>query len=382
MAFFWSDGSSSKSWKERKVILTSAIESGADLVAVRGEDVARARKLSKVGFLLKKDDAEEADKGRDVLLLGRGSEGDGTLELPEKLKDSLDLQELRKLKKAGFKVACYVEIRSKGHERLAALEAKDADYVIVVGKDWTVIPLENLIAELQKKKVKILAGVRDAEEAKLALETLEVGVDGLLFQGTEVKELKRVAALVQSSSESIDLAAAKIKRLKQVGTGDRVCVDTASLLEVGEGMLVGSQSDGQFLIHSETLETEYVSARPFRVNAGAVHAYILVPGGKTAYLSEIKAGDEVLVSNREGQTRKVTVGRVKIERRPLILMEAEHKGRTYKTLLQNAETIMLVNRDGKPVSISKLEEGDEILVHVKGTARHFGMEVEETVIER
>jgi len=382
MPFLWVDGTSGGSWKERKALVTSAIESGAEVVAVKAEDIANVRKLSKTGLLLQKDTQGEVEKERDLVLIGRGGEGDGTLEIPEKLERSLDLRGLKDLKKAGFRTVGYVEIHSKPHERLAALEAREADHVIVVGRDWTVIPLENLIAELQREKVQILAGVRDAEEAKLALETLEVGVDGIFFQGTDQRELRRIAKLVQESSGKVDLAAAKVKRLEQVGTGDRVCVDTASLLDVGEGMLVGSQSEGLFLVHSETLETEYVSARPFRVNAGAVHAYILTPGEKTAYLSEVKAGDEVLVTNSEGRTRKVTVGRVKIERRPLMLLEAEHGGRTYKTLLQNAETIMLVDGNGKPVSISRLEVGDEVLVHVKGTARHFGMEVEETVIER
>jgi len=73
-----------------------------------------------------------------------------------------------------------------------------------------------------------------------------------------------------------------------------VCVDTASLMVPGEGMLIGSQSNGLFLVHSESEESPYVAARPFRVNAGAVHAYIRV-GEKTRYLSELSAGDDVLV---------------------------------------------------------------------------------------
>jgi 3-dehydroquinate synthase II len=159
-------------------------------------------------------------------------------------------------------------------------------------------------------------------------------------------------------------------------------VDTASLLRLGEGMLIGSQASGMFLVHSETLETEYVASRPFRVNAGAVHAYVMAPGGKTRYLSEIQAGDEVLAVDKEGNTRTVIVGRVKIEKRPLILVEAESEGETYKTLLQNAETITLMGKDGRPVSIAKLKVGDEVLVYTPRKARHFGMEIEESIIER
>ena len=75
--------------------------------------------------------------------------------------------------------------------------------------------------------------------------------------------------------------------------GDRVCVDTCTQMEPGQGMLVGNTTEGFLLVHSESIENPYVAARPFRVNAGAVHAYALCPGGRTRYLSELKAGDEV-----------------------------------------------------------------------------------------
>jgi hypothetical protein len=54
---------------------------------------------------------------------------------------------------------------------------------------------------------------------------------------------------------------------------------------------------------------------------GPVHAYVAVPGGKTCYLSELKAGKEVIVVDQKGQQRTAIVGRVKI--RPLILVEAK-----------------------------------------------------------
>ena len=376
MKFFWADATVGSSWNERKGVITTALESGAKGVVVRSEDAERAAKLGNIALI-----TEEEGKG-DVVLIGKNSEGDATLELPEELKKSADLSRIKGLKKKGLKTCGYVEIRSKQHERLAALEAKAADFVLVVGKDWTIIPLENLIAELHKEKVEVLAGVKNSEEAKLALETLEVGVDGVLLQSSNVNEIKKVAELCSRISEKLVLKAAKVKTLKPLSMGDRVCIDTASLLAVGEGMLIGSQANGLFLIHSETHETEYVASRPFRVNAGAVHAYVLTPDKKTKYLSELKTGDEVLAVDEVGNTRSVVIGRVKIEKRPLMLVEAECEGKVYKTLLQNAETIMLVGKDCKPVSISKLKIGDEILIYTKEVGRHFGMEVEESVIER
>ena len=147
-------------------------------------------------------------------------------------------------------------------------------------------------------------------------------------------------------------------------------------------MLIGSYSQGLFLVHSESLESEYVASRPFRVNAGPVHAYIMTPGNKTRYLSEIETGDEILTVDSEGNTKTTVVGRVKIEKRPLILIEAEYEGFLIKTLLQNAETIRLVQENRKPKSVAELEVGDKVMIYLDKNARHFGMAIEETIIEK
>ncbi len=368
MKFFWVDATAQDSWEERKAVITAALESGASAVVVREEDAARAKRLGNIKLVC---------QNCEVALLSFAE-----TELPEELEELPGIESMAELRAQGKEVAARVEILSKAHERLAALLAKRVDYIVVVGRDWKVIPLENLIAELQKEEVKVIAAVRSAQEARLALETLEVGTDGVLLEGGDVAEIKRVSELISRSTEKLELVPARVVNLRQVGMGDRVCIDTASLLRVGEGMLVGSQAAGLFLVHSETLESEYVASRPFRVNAGAVHAYVLAPGGKTRYLSELSAGDEVLAVDAGGSTRRVVVGRVKIERRPLILVEAEAEGRRFKTLLQNAETINLVSKDGKPISVSRLKIGDEVLLYISTEGRHFGMEVEETVIER
>jgi 3-dehydroquinate synthase II len=196
-------------------------------------------------------------------------------------------------------------------------------------------------------------------------------------------QIKKVAELVDEiESENYQLKAATVTRVEPVGSGDRVCVDTCSIMNIGEGMLIGSYSKGLFLVHSESMESEYVASRPFRVNAGPVHAYIMTPGNKTKYLSEIETGDEVLTVDQEGNTKNVIVGRVKIEKRPLMLVEAEYEKITLRTLLQNAETIRLVKEDGKPVSVAELKVGDKIMVYLDPDARHFGMAIEETIIEK
>jgi 3-dehydroquinate synthase II len=148
-------------------------------------------------------------------------------------------------------------------------------------------------------------------------------------------------------------------------------------------MLVGCQSAGFFLVEAEVNENPYVQSRPFRVNAGPASHYTLTSLQNTRYLSELKAGDEVLIINREGKARITNVGRSKIEFRPLILIEAEADGTKIKTILQNAETIRVVTpKTSKPVT--ELKPNDEVLVHLSAKGgRHFGVSVpEETVIEK
>ncbi|MBI4363069.1 MAG: 3-dehydroquinate synthase II [Euryarchaeota archaeon] len=363
------------SWDERKARITAALELGADAVLVNEEDVRKVRELGKIrvaAFI------RESGSEADVPVVGRGSEGDGTQPLPPDLSKSHDLSLLRGL---GKNAGAYVEIRSKGHERLAAELARVSKTLLVVGADWKIIPLENLIAELQPLGTEIVMGARDSTEARVAFETLETGAHGVLLDTADRFEIQKTVALARGGSARLPLVAARVTRLRQVGMGDRVCVDTCSVLNPGEGMLIGSQSNGFFLIHAEVEESAYVAARPFRVNAGPVHAYILT-GEKTRYLSELGAGDEVLVVSAKGDATRSVVGRVKIERRPLVLVEAEAQGQTLKTLVQNAETIKLVRPDGKAVPITQLKEGDDVLVHLMAGGRHFGMKVEETIIEK
>jgi len=363
------------SWETLKPRITTALESGYDCVVVRPEDVDKVRKLGDI-----KVASFGTERGsEDALVIGRGGEGDGSIPLPEDFNASLDIS---LAKTTEGTVAGYVEIKGKDYENFAVELGRHVSYLIVVGTDWKVIPLENLIAGLHGSEVKIISGVKNAEEAEVALATLEKGSDGVLLDTSDLSEIKKVQTTAEKAGiAKLHLISAEITEIKPVGMGDRVCVDTCTMMYPGEGMLIGSQSKAMFLVHSESEESSYVAARPFRVNAGAVHAYIKV-GDKTRYLSELKAGDEVTVVNKEGESQTAVVGRVKIEKRPLMLIEAEANGMKLSTLLQNAETIKLVGEDGVPKSVTELKLGDKVLVHVEGTARHFGMSIEETIVER
>jgi len=320
----------------KKELVTSAIESGADAVWV------------------------PEGKTKDVKTLGliRTIAKDGDL------KPGADVYE--------------VTIRSKKDEEAAANIPPNA-WLSVRCDDWKVIPLENLIA---KRPGKLIAAISNAQEAKLALETMERGADGVLLVTDRPETVKKVGELLHKSGERLQLVAVKITAIRPLGMGDRVCVDSTTIMCAGQGMLVGNSSSGMLLVYAENVETPYCDPRPFRVNAGAVHAYIRVPDGKTKYLSDLKTGDPLLIVNEKGEGEAAFVGRSKTERRPLMLVEAEHEGQTAGLVMQNAETIRLTRPDGSPVSITSLKVGDEVMAFFESAGRHFGQKIEETIREK
>lgn len=362
-------------WEDKKEMITTALESGIDHV-LDFDDIEEIRKLGNVKIIANNDDA-------DIYLVGINGEGDGFVELKEDFKDSTDIANAKKAKSEGKTVCAYIKITDKAHEQLAVKLGSIVDYIILIGTDWTIIPLENIIADLQKLDVEIIAAVRDVDGARVALETLEHGTDGIIFEANDFNNIKKIAQnVLESSNANYELKLATVTNVKSLGTGDRVCVDTTDMMSPGEGMLVGSYSKSLFLIHSESLESEYVASRPFRVNAGPVQAYVMVPGNKTRYLSELVAGDEVLIVNTKGETRTAYVGRSKIERRPLLLIEAEYEGKTIRTILQNAETIRIVDANDEPLSVADVKPGDKVKVYIETNARHFGIAIDETIIEQ
>ncbi len=328
MKQFWVD---IRSWN--KEIATTAIESGADAVVV--DHAADVKKLGRITTI-----APDGD-----LVIGK------------------DIAE--------------ITITDKESENAAAAIGRSR-YVIVTTSDWTVIPLENLVAQSDK----IIARVKDEKEAQMALTVLEKGVQGILLATRDPAVVRSVAKLIKATAGTVGLVPFTVTKIQPVGMGDRVCVDTCSMLSDGEGMLMGNTSSAMLLVHAETLENPYVAPRPFRVNAGAVHAYILLPGGKTAYLADLATGGEVLVADANGAAHTAVIGRTKIERRPLLLVEAVSGDAKVSLILQNAETIRLVGENGSAISVVQLKEGDRILGTVLEGGRHFGMAVKETIREK
>jgi 3-dehydroquinate synthase II len=279
----------------------------------------------------------------------------------------------------GEKIGRYVRIA--GEEDMPDISRIRLDFLVVEMTDWKVIPVENLIALCTESGTKLVVAAKSAEEAELFLGTLEKGADGILAVVSDHNDIDEFGRLLRSRNPVYKLEEAEVISVSHAGMGDRVCIDTCSILSEGEGMLVGSQSSFLFLIHSESLESKFVSARPFRVNAGPVHSYILSSGGRTSYLSELKSGMQLPAVKADGTSRKVTVGRVKIERRPLLLVRAAAGGEECSILLQNAETVNLCTPSGH-IPVTDLRKGDSVIIFRQEGARHFGMSVHESVFER
>ena len=263
-------------------------------------------------------------------------------------------------------------------DRAMAMAGKKAG-VILDSSDWTVIPLENLIARFRDSGTKVYACAADTEQAKLYMQTLEKGVDGIVISTADPNKIRGFTDVISSSGD-VDLQVLDVVDVRNIEMGDRVCVDTVSMMVPGEGMLIGSSASCMFLVQSESEDNGYVAARPFRVNAGAVHAYVMCPDGRTRYLSELRSGEPVVLVKRDGTTRVTSVGRCKVEQRPLVIMTATDGDSTYSTILQNAETVRLVTPDGS-VSVSALKKGDKVLARLESGGRHFGMKIEETIRE-
>jgi len=323
-----------RNWK--KDLVTTAIENGIDAVLVGSSDIDKVKALGLISVIA---DAEASD-----LRLG---------------KDVLE-----------------ITINDKNDEDHIAALTKET--VIVDTKDWTIIPLENLIAQ----GAKVVFPVTSLKDAQVALNILEKGVWGILVRTDDPRILKEIVRFAKGIGLQMMLQKFIIKDIRKVSMGDRVCIDTITDMKLGEGMLIGNYSNAFFLVHSESVDNPYVEPRPFRVNAGAVHAYVMMPNGKTKYMDELRTGDEILIVNEKGESFVSTIGRLKIEKRPMLNILAEVRGTEASLILQNAETIRLTKPSGDPVSVVKLVKGDEVLGYVEEGGRHFGFKIEETIKEK
>lgn len=331
--------------------------------------------------------------------------GCARLDAVVQIDDASQLDDLEGFKEVRWVVAAddvrlLAEAARRGHRRCLRASIEDAkslddaiaegrhhDFLLLRFRDPTNIPLELVIASLQRTNTTLLKEIPagdTVEDAIVALGVMEFGADGVVFSPSTHQELDaflaRLAAVVTSE---FPMSVGRIVRTEPIGMGHRSCLDLTTLFSDTEGMLIGSTSQGGLLCCPEVFFLPYMELRPFRVNAGAVHSYAFGGDNRTSYLTELRAGATVRVVDQHGRSRPAAVGRVKTEVRPLRLLEAEFQsGERVNVIMQDDWHVRIFSDAGKPLNITELKVGDRVLGHLSQPGRHVGIQIDEQIVER
>jgi 3-dehydroquinate synthase II len=170
--------------------------------------------------------------------------------------------------------------------------------------------------------------------------------------------------------------------IEPIGEGTRVCLDLVDCLDPEEGVLLGDTGHGYLLVLSENQKSATYPARPFRINCGAVHQYLLGEDDTTGYLTELHPEQSVTVVNGQtGDRRIVPIGRIKMETRPLLRIIAKYADARISATLQDADSVRLITRDRGAVDVRSLKPSDPICFHPDQPGRHLGQRIDESIRE-
>jgi 3-amino-4-hydroxybenzoic acid synthase len=265
----------------------------------------------------------------------------------------------------------------------ACATARAGSWTVLEFQDPTKIPLEIVLAATAESPGRIITVATDPTDAAVLLGVLEHGPDGVLMPATSVGDAARLMAAARPRDGKVELVELTVTAITHVGMGERACVDTCAYLGLDEGILVGSRARAMALCASETHPLPYMPTRPFRVNAGAIMSYTLADNRRTRYLSELTAGATVLAVSTSGRARPVPVGRVKIETRPLLSIDAvAPDGRGVNLIVQDDWHVRLLGPAGAVLNSTALVPGDVILGHLPDHDRHVGYPIDELCYEQ
>jgi 3-amino-4-hydroxybenzoic acid synthase len=277
----------------------------------------------------------------------------------------------------------FVEITDAESLEQACQSARRERWSLLNFRDPTKIPLEIVLAAAAGADGSVITQVSDVEEAQIVFGVLEHGSDGVMLAPEAPGEATQLKAAAEGGAEDLSLVELEVTEIRRVGLGDRVCVDTCSQFRPDEGILVGSYSHGMILCCSETHPLPYMPTRPFRVNAGALHSYTLADQGRTRYLSELDAGGRVLGVDSKGRVRVVSVGRVKIERRPMLAIDAvAPSGVKVNLIVQDDWHVRVLGPEGVVLNVTDLTHGSKVLGYLPIEQRHVGYPIDEFCIEK
>ena len=111
------------------------------------------------------------------------------------------------------------------------------DWILVRCSDWTMIPLENIVASAAGSGTRIAAAISQTVELSGAAHALQHGVDALLLPADE--ELWDAAEKISGERSSVQvkekkpeqtLVMANVTNVESGGVGERICVDLTERL--------------------------------------------------------------------------------------------------------------------------------------------------------
>ncbi|MFQ5733796.1 MAG: 3-dehydroquinate synthase II [Planctomycetaceae bacterium] len=301
-----------------------------------------------------------------------------------------------KARDAGHKSGCFVDVKDLEAEFPHCVQVckRGYDFVLIDIHDATYIPYELLLAETENLPTRILrtvpieglqGTVDEVNQALNAFGTMEGGVD-VAFQTRSAKDIKSYSSQIDERLKGkLDLVEAEVTEVMHTGLGHRVCIDTTTLMTPEEGMIIGSTGWGGIFVCSETHYLPHMNLREFRINAGGVHSYVWGPDNIAVYLNDLRGGDSVLAVDIHGTTRTITVGRLKIERRPLLMIKSRvrqnGKEAIINTFVQNDWHVRVMGADGKVRNSTLVKPGEKLMAYVDEPGRHTGIKVTESIVE-
>jgi 3-amino-4-hydroxybenzoic acid synthase len=297
--------------------------------------------------------------------------------------DDDDLRDLTTQVRSGSgDVVALVDVVDDETLTRACRAAGTLPYTVVRFKDPTKIPLEIVIAAADKSSGTLVCTAVDIEEAQIIVDVLEKGSEGVLLAPKDANDVFGLMRALQDRTPQLELTKLVVESIEHIGLGDRVCIDTCTHFEEDEGMLVGSYAHGFILCCSETHPLPYMPTRPFRINAGALHSYVLGRDNRTNYLSELEAGKSVLAVGADGRTRRIAVGRIKLESRPLLSIKASSGEHHVSLIVQDDWHVRVLGPGGSVLNVTELKPGTEVLGYLATDKRHVGWPVGEFCVEK
>lgn len=299
------------------------------------------------------------------------------------VRDEAELAERMSRQGTDNPTAAWVHVSDDRTLRLACDAARGLDLTVVDFRDPTKIPLEIVIAAADAASGQLICRASDPEEAAIIIEVLEKGSEGVLLAPRSPQDVLDLVDRLQQRTPALVLQKLTVDRIEHLGLGDRVCIDTCTHFAPDEGMLIGSYSSGFVLCSSETHPLPYMPTRPFRVNAGGLHSYVLGQDNRTNYLSELRAGSSTLAVGADGRTRRVVVGRIKMESRPLLGISATSEdGVAVNLIVQDDWHVRVLGPGGSVLNVTELTQGTQLLGFTPKDQRHVGWPVGEFCIEK